>query len=119
MVRQLRRDPATRALTDTVPFILQRTAQSIADQVVDNGQDLTSPLVLDTLARMTTEVLANPRARSGAVRAVRAFDRDAHRSSSAIAARPPVPARVRPGSRHRAIQARRAANAGRPRARRV
>ncbi|MFF4503682.1 hypothetical protein [Streptomyces sp. NPDC001401] len=77
VTRQLRRDPATRKLVEAVPVILQRTAQSIADQV-ENGRPLSGDMALRTLGRMTTRVLGTPAARNRARHAVRVFDERRH-----------------------------------------
>lgn len=103
ITRQLRRNPATRRYLDTVPVIVQRTAQSLADQVA-GGSDLDTALVLDTISRMANRVLATPESRTSAVRAVRVFDRGAH--ASARATRSGVPA-ARPAARQAAVAARR------------
>lgn len=77
VTRQLRRDPATRKLIEAVPVILQRTAQSIADQV-ESGHPLSGDMALRTLGRMTTRVLGTPASRSRARHAVRIFDERRH-----------------------------------------
>ncbi len=116
ITRQLRRNPATRGLIDTVPVILQRTAQSLADQVAD-GADVDGALVLDTIGRMVSRVLATPASRGSATRAVRAFDRGAHASARATRS---GTAMARPQARQAAVAARRRASqqairtAGRP-----
>jgi uncharacterized protein (UPF0218 family) len=56
-----------------LPVILQRTAQSLADQSAD-GSDVDAGTVLDTLGDIATRVLA-PGSRQRAVRAVNTFDR--------------------------------------------
>lgn len=93
VTRQLRRDPSTRKLVEAVPVILQRTAQSIADQV-ENGRPLTGDMALRTLGRMTTRVLATPASRSRAQHAIRIFDERRHhrirRNSGPTTAAPPV-----------------------------
>lgn len=73
IARMLRRDPATRELVGALPVVLQRTAQSLADQA-DNGADIDSGVVASTLGTMTRRVLgASGRTRS--MRAVNVFDR--------------------------------------------
>jgi hypothetical protein len=108
VVRDLRRDPVTRRYVDAVPVILQRTAQSLADQSTA-GRPLTGGAVLDTLSRMTGRVLSTPHSRASAVRAVRAFDRGSHRR------RRPIYTGVRrvpsTNSRQRGVVARRRGNA--------
>ena len=104
--RQLRRNPATRGLIDAMPVIVQRTAQSLADQVAE-GTDLDGALVLDTIGRMASRVLATPASRGSAVRAVRAFDRGQH--ASARATRSGAPA-ARPQARQAVVAQRRRAS---------
>jgi hypothetical protein len=103
ITRQLRRNPSTRRYIDTVPVIVQRTAQSLADQVA-NGSDLDGALVLDTIGRMANRVLATPESRASAVRAVRVFDRGAHASARATRSGAPT---ARPAARQAAVAARR------------
>ena len=73
IVRQLRRSPQGRKLVRGLPVVLQRTAQSLADQAA-NGQDIDASTVVRTLGTMTGRVLA-PRRRRRAIRAVNTFDR--------------------------------------------
>ncbi len=73
ITRQLRRNPQTRQLVQAMPVILQRTAQSLADQAA-NGQDIDASGALDTLTDVTGRVLAGPRRRR-AVGAVQVFNR--------------------------------------------
>jgi hypothetical protein len=100
VTRQLRRNPATRQLVQAMPVILQRTAQSLADQAA-NGDDIDPATALDTLSTMTTRVLAGPRRRR-AVGAVQVFNqryqRRARRTTSAGYG---VPTQGRPGRRTR------------------
>ena len=72
VTRQLRRNPATRQLVQAMPVILQRTAQSLADQAA-NGDDIDPATALDTLGTMTTRVLGGQRRRR-AVGAVQVFN---------------------------------------------
>jgi hypothetical protein len=73
ITRNLRRDPRTRRLVQAMPVVLQRTAQSLADQAAA-GQPLDANSVSRTLSRISGRVLrGQPGAR--AVRAVGVFDR--------------------------------------------
>lgn len=69
IARRLRRNPQTRQLVRALPVVLQRTAQSLADQSA-NGQPIDATAVIRTLGTMTGRVLGS----SGASRAVRAVD---------------------------------------------
>jgi hypothetical protein len=73
IVRQLRRSPQGRKLVRGLPVVLQRTAQSLADQAA-NGKDIDASTVVRTLGTMTGRVLG-PRRRRRAIRAVNTFDR--------------------------------------------
>jgi len=73
IARQLRRNPQTRRLVRGLPVVLQRTAQSLADQAA-NGQEIDATTVVRTLGTMTGRVLG-PRRRRRAIRAVNTFDR--------------------------------------------
>jgi hypothetical protein len=77
ITRNLRRDPTTRRLVQVMPVVLQRTAQSLADQAA-TGQPINADTVTRTLSTMTGRVL---RGRQGAraVQAVDIFDRRWHR----------------------------------------
>ena len=77
LVRRLRRDPATRRLVKAVPVVLQRAAQSLADQAAA-GHPIDSATVVRTLGRMTGRVLGGPNA-GRAVSAVDVFNRRYHR----------------------------------------
>jgi hypothetical protein len=77
IVRQLRRTPAGRRLVKAVPVVLQRTAQSLADQAAA-GRPIDGATVVRTLGRITGRVLRGGNARS-AVRAVDVFNRRYHR----------------------------------------
>jgi hypothetical protein len=73
ITRNLRRDPTTRRLVQAMPVVLQRTAQSLADQAA-SGQPVNADTVTRTLSRISGRVLrGRPGAR--AVRAVDIFDR--------------------------------------------
>lgn len=76
--RRLRRSPATRRFVMAMPVILQRTAQSLADQAA-SGRPITADVAVSTLARIARRVLRTPPERDRAVRAVRTFDRRYHR----------------------------------------
>ncbi|BBY18503.1 hypothetical protein [Mycolicibacterium litorale] len=69
----LRRDPQTRKLVRALPVVLQRTAQSLADQA-DAGQVIDADSVARTVGRMTGRVLRGPNG-ARALRAVDVFDR--------------------------------------------
>ena len=73
IVRQLRRHPQTRRMVRALPVVLQRTAQSLADQAA-NGQEIDPTTVVRTLGTMTGRVLG-PRRRRRAIRAVNHWDR--------------------------------------------
>ncbi|MEP9364545.1 hypothetical protein ABLE68_16380 [Nocardioides sp. CN2-186] len=73
IVRQLRRSPQGRRLVRGLPVVLQRTAQSLADQAA-NGRDIDADTVVRTLGTMTGRVLG-PRRRRRALRAVNHWDR--------------------------------------------
>jgi hypothetical protein len=75
--RGLRRRPEARGLVGTLPVILQRTAQSLADQALD-GRDVNSRTALNTLARVTGRVLGDRDSCRSAVGAVTVFDRRYH-----------------------------------------
>jgi hypothetical protein len=85
--RALRRDPQGRRLMRALPVVLQRTAQSLADQAAA-GRPVTGATALQTLGRMTTRVLASPDACRSAVRAVGVFERRYQRRMRREAARP-------------------------------
>jgi hypothetical protein len=74
---QLRRNPATRRFIRAIPVILQRTAQSLADQAA-RGRPITADTVIQTLTRVAARVLGRPAYRRRAVRAVGVFDRRYH-----------------------------------------
>src|SRR4051794_1925876 len=74
IVRRLRKDPATRRLVRAMPVVLQRTAQSLADQAA-SGRPVTADSAMRTLARMTGRVLGTPHSCRRALGAVGVFDR--------------------------------------------
>lgn len=78
IARNLRRDPGTRALVGALPVVLQRTAQSLADQAA-SGAAIDGRVVARTLGTMTQRVLAAP-ARTQSMRAVNVFDQRWHRT---------------------------------------
>jgi hypothetical protein len=73
ITRNLRRDPTTRRLVQAMPVVLQRTAQSLADQAA-NGRPIDADTVTRTLSTMTGRVLRGRRG-ARAIRAVDIFDR--------------------------------------------
>jgi hypothetical protein len=75
--RHLRQNPTTRSLVEAVPVILQRTAQSLADQV-QSGTPLSTDMVFRTLGRSTQRVIGKPASARRAISATRAFDRRRH-----------------------------------------
>jgi hypothetical protein len=78
--RRLRRSPATRRYVTAMPVILQRTAQSLADQAA-SGRTVTPDTAVSTLTRIASRVLRTPPERNRAVRAVNTFDRRYRRRS--------------------------------------
>src|SRR4051812_25072489 len=74
IVRRLRQDPSTRRLVRAMPVVLQRTAQSLADQAA-TGRPVTAESTVRTLARMTGRVLGTPHSCRRALGAVGVFDR--------------------------------------------
>ena len=73
IVRLLRRNPQTRKMVRALPVVLQRTAQSLADQAA-NGREIDATTVVRTLGTMTGLVLG-PRRRRRAIQAVNHWDR--------------------------------------------
>ncbi len=98
--RRLRRSPATRKYVTAMPVILQRTAQSLADQAA-SGRPVTPDAAVSTLARIAGRMLRTPPERDRAVRAVSTFDRRYHRRS-----RRPSPGATAPRRRRRAAPSR-------------
>jgi hypothetical protein len=97
--RQLRRNPGTRSFVATIPVILQRTAQSLADQA-RSGRPIRPDAVLRTLTSVASRVLRQPTSRRRAARAVGVFDRRYHNRWGATAGRRPAPrGRSRPAAR--------------------
>ena len=80
LARQLRRQPRTRRLIGTLPVILQRSAQSLADQAA-SGRAITPAKVLQTLGSIAERVLTDPADCRSALSAVGTFDRRYHRRS--------------------------------------
>ncbi|GAA1654315.1 hypothetical protein GCM10009744_53190 [Kribbella alba] len=78
--RRLRRNPATRKYVVAMPVILQRTAQSLADQTAA-GRPVTADTAIATMTRIAGRVLRTPPERDRAVRAVSTFDRRYRRRS--------------------------------------
>jgi hypothetical protein len=77
---RLRRNPATRRYVTALPVILQRTAQSLADQAT-SGRTVTPDEAVSTLTRIAGRILRTRPERDRAVRAVNTFDRRYHRRS--------------------------------------
>jgi len=77
IVRGLRRNPQTRRLVAALPVVLQRTAQSLADQAAA-GRPIDASRVVQTLGTMTGRVLRGPSC-PRALRAVDVFNRRWHR----------------------------------------
>jgi hypothetical protein len=78
--RRLRRSPATRRYITALPVILQRTAQSLADQAA-SGRSVPPDAAVSTLTRIASRILRTPPERNRAVRAVNTFDRRYRRRS--------------------------------------
>ena len=93
VARRLRRSPQGRRLVQALPVVLQRTAQSLADQAA-NGQPIDADTVIGTLGDMTGRVLRGGNGQR-AVRAVDVFNRRYHRRRRWMANRYPVTARTR------------------------
>jgi hypothetical protein len=85
IARRLRRDPRMRRYVQTMPVVLQRTCQSLADQAAA-GHPVTAQTAVRTLARMTGRVLGTPQSCRRAISAVGVFDRR-YRRRAATAAR--------------------------------
>ena len=89
VARGLRRNPGTRRLVVAMPVVLQRTAQSLADQAA-NGVPIDGARVAQTLATMTSRVLGGAGSQQ-AVRAVDVFNRRWHRRARWMRDQPPIP----------------------------
>ena len=87
VARRLRRSPQGRQLVRALPVVLQRTAQSLADQAA-NGQPIDAGTVIGTLGDMTGRVLQGGNGRR-AVQAVDVFNRRYHRRRRWMANRYP------------------------------
>jgi len=74
ITRRLRRRPDTRRLVQALPVVLQRTAQSLADQAA-SGRPVTEATATRTLVRTAGRVLGTPDSCRSAVHAVNVFDR--------------------------------------------
>ena len=108
--RQLRRDPATRRFITAIPVILQRTAQSLADQAAA-GRPVSADTVIQTLTTVASRVLGRRAHRHRAIQAVGVFDRGYHnrwrtvpadrRSAARPRRRPASPAAGRRDKRRR------------------
>jgi hypothetical protein len=92
--RRLRRSPATRRFVMAMPVILQRTAQSLADQAA-SGRPVTADVAVSTLARIAGRVLRTSPDRDRAVRAVTTFDRRYHQRNRRLSPVPAAPRRRR------------------------
>jgi hypothetical protein len=99
--RRLRRNPATRRFVTAIPVILQRTAQSLADQMA-SGESITPETVIATMTRIAGRMLRTPSERDQAGRAVNTFDRRYRRHSR----RPSPPTPASPRRRRRPVPSR-------------
>ncbi|MGW6199985.1 hypothetical protein ACWF0M_27845 [Kribbella sp. NPDC055110] len=72
--RRLRRNPATRKYVTAMPVILQRTAQSLADQAA-SGRPVSAQTALSTMTRIAGRIFRQGSERNRAMRAVGTFDR--------------------------------------------
>jgi hypothetical protein len=77
VARRMRRSPQGRRLVKALPVVLQRTAQSLADQAAA-GRPIDATTVLGTLGDITGRVM-RPQNQRSAVRAVDVFNRRYHR----------------------------------------
>lgn len=98
--RQLRRNPASRKYVMAIPVILQRTAQSLADQAA-TGRSVSAGTAVSTMSRIANRMLHTAPERDRAVRAVNTFDRRYHQRG-----RGPSPATASPRRRRRAMPSR-------------
>lgn len=103
--RRLRRDPAISRFVMAIPVILQRTAQSLADQAA-SGRPVTPDSVISTLTRIAARLLRTPSERDRAVRAVTTFDRRYHRRGGRPSAAPAPSRRRRRATPSRAARRR-------------
>ena len=79
ITRTLFRNPRTRPLVRTVPTIVRRTVNNIAQQTA-RGRTVTPQAAVRTLARQSAQVLGSPRQCALAMRRARALDQQLHRS---------------------------------------
>jgi hypothetical protein len=93
--RRLRRNPATRKYVTAMPVILQRTAQSLADQAA-SGRPVTPTAAVSTMTRIASRMLRTAPERDRAVRAVNTFDRRYRRRSRRPSPGPQAGRRRRP-----------------------
>jgi hypothetical protein len=93
--RRLRRNPATRKYVTAMPVILQRTAQSLADQAA-SGRPISASSAVSTMTRIAGRMLRTPPERDRAVRAVNTFNRRYRRRG-----RRPSPGATSPRRRRR------------------
>jgi hypothetical protein len=85
VVRNLRKDPATRPLVRVVPAIVRGTAASVAQKTA-SGVPVTPQAAVRALARQTLRVLGTPQQSAKAFRRSRALDRQFHRGPGVGAA---------------------------------
>ncbi|MFC6159833.1 hypothetical protein [Kribbella jiaozuonensis] len=78
--RRLRRNPATRKYVMAMPVILQRTAQSLADQAAA-GRSVSPETAISTMTRIAGRMFRQAPERNRAMRAVSTFDRRYRRRS--------------------------------------
>lgn len=92
--RRLRRNPATRKYVTAMPVILQRTAQSLADQA-SSGRPVSPETAISTMTRIAGRMFRRAPERNRAMRAVNTFDRRyrRRRTSAGSAAGTPAGAR--------------------------
>jgi hypothetical protein len=79
VVRQLRRNPATRRFVRTIPGIVRRTAGTLTRRIA-RGQPVTPQIAVRALAQQTSRVLGSPQQAVQAWRRSRALDRRYHRA---------------------------------------
>ena len=72
--RRLRKNPATRKYVTAMPVILQRTAQSLADQAA-SGRQVSPETAMSTMTRIAGRMFRRAPERNRAMRAVNTFDR--------------------------------------------
>ncbi|TCC07979.1 hypothetical protein E0H45_18800 [Kribbella soli] len=92
--RRLRRNPATRKYLTAMPVILQRTAQSLADQA-SSGRPVSPETAMSTMTRIAGRMFRRAPERNRAMRAVNTFDRRYRRRGRTPAGSPAGARRVR------------------------